>query len=266
MSVRSRTLSIVSIALLSFVLVGCNKAGKAGSDYLAAYDQGRYAEAYDSAARVADKKSGQGRESAALIAGLSAQRLGRDIDAERWLTPILQSPDGAIAGRAGAALGLMAQESGRNLEASVLLEKASTKLSGDEAARSSMYAGDSYRALGKPGEAITAYTRAQGMVQSDTQLRGMIADRMASGSAGGPGTVAKGMWAVQMGAFSTQKNAQAEAVKAARFGSPRVVPVSSSKGQRLYAVRVGAFPGRGAADSLKGRIGTTARVVQTTDE
>jgi len=260
----------VSLVVLSIVavlsLVGCGSSSKAGSDYVTAYEQGRYAEAYESASRIADKKSGQERERAGLIAGLSAQRLGRDSDAERWLAPVLTSPDSAIAGRAGAALGLISQETGRNREAAAFLEKASSKLAGDEAARASMYAGDSYRALGQPAEALIAYTRAQAMVESDAQLRGMIADRMASGSAGGPGSAVKGSWSVQMGAFSTEKNAQTEAAKAARFGAPRVVPITSSKGQRLFAVRVGAFPSRADADALKARIGPTARVLQVNDE
>lgn len=255
----------VAVLVLS-VVASCGSSSKGGADYAALYDQGRYAEAYDAASRVADKKTGQDRERAALAAGLSAQRLDRVSDAERWLTPLLESPDRAVAGRAGAALGLMSQESGNNAKAAELLSQASSRLAGDEAARSSMYAGDSYRALGKQADAINAYTRAQAMVDTDTQLRAMIADRMASGSVGAPGTVSKGMFSVQMGAFSTEKNAQTEAVKAARFGAPRVVPITSSKGQRLYAVRIGAFGSRPEADALKARIGPNARVVPTNDE
>lgn len=239
--------------------------GASGGDYAALYAQGRYTDAYDAAVRVAGTPKG-GSPQAALIAGLSAQALGRNDDATRWLTPLVDNADPNVAGKSAAALGLIAKEQGQNPRAAMLLEKAATRLQDDDdAARALMYAGDAKRAMHLPSEARTLYLKAKDKGVRDVGLKGAIEERLiGSGPAAGP-TSAQGRWSVQAGAFSTSAKAQSLARKLASKGPTRIVPLTKN-GQRLYYVRVGRYASKNEADAVRRAIGSPAFVVETTDE
>ena len=178
---------------------------------------------------------------------------------------MLPNPDSTIAGRAGATLGLISLEEGKYDQAAELLGNASKKLSGDEAARAAMYAGDSLRNGGKTTQARESYIRAQAMVTSDQTLRNQIGERLSTTGFTNtkPGA---GKFSVQVGAFSSQPRAAEAASKFGRFGAVRTVPVRSKAGQTLYAVRLGVFNSRAEADALQRRVGSGSRVVPTNDE
>lgn len=259
-----RTCHVLALLIVLLTQVGCQSspASSGKADYSQAFAQGRYAEAYEEASRVAGSPGASGKAQAALVAGLSAQALGRPDDADRWLRPLTVEPNREISGTAGAALGLIEQERARHPQASTLLLAAAEKLEGDESARAFMYAGDSLTKQGHLGDAKNAYQQATARAGNDRALKTMIADRqsgsMAIRQAATPGPV---KYSVQAGAFSSRNNAITQARALASRGAPRVVEITDSKGRRLYAVRLGMFTSRQDAESLRAKIGATARVV-----
>ncbi|MCC6951356.1 MAG: hypothetical protein IT433_07910, partial [Phycisphaerales bacterium] len=127
-------------ALLTLVLVvasGCAQTPKAAAsdDYVSLFNSGRYSDAYEASSKAAGALRGSNRELAALIAGQSAYRLGRPTESERWLKPLLDSSDRAVAGRAAATLGSLARDRGENRPAFELFDTAASTLTGDDAAR-----------------------------------------------------------------------------------------------------------------------------------
>lgn len=248
-------------------------------NFVALYASGEYTDAYEGAVAAAGSASGANRDEAALIAGLSSHALNRNAEAVRWLAPLENRNDKSVAGKASATMGLIAQERGEHETAARLLSKAAAKLEGDEAARAAMYAGDSYRQLGQTEKAEESYQQARTLVASDNDLRVMIGDRargqMPAPRTGGiakGGTTTKGgtvarnsMLTVQIGAFSSMETAQKEAGKVATRANVRIVPILSG-GKRLYAVRVGQFSNRDAAETIRKQIGGKAVVTVASGE
>ncbi|MCE7972731.1 MAG: hypothetical protein DYG92_00165 [Leptolyngbya sp. PLA1] len=253
-------------ALLTLVLVvasGCAQTPKAASndDYVALFNSGRYSDAYEASSKAAGSLRGSNRELAALIAGQSAYRLGRPTESERWLEPLLDSGDRAIAGRAAATLGSLARDRGENRPAFELFNTAASKLAGDDAARALMYAGDAKHALGEKATARDLWTSAQSKVESDVQLRVQIGDRLAGAYPGSSPAASGGAFTVQAGAFSSRATADALAQKLRPKGPTRVVPISKN-GKTLHAVRVGSYATKAEADKVRASIGSGAIVTR----
>lgn len=262
-TIRAAFLLLAVVTLVS----GCSSPKQQGNaDFVKAFEQHKYAEAYDSAAAAATKLKGQDRDRAALIAGQSAQAVNRNDDARMWLEPLLNNPDSAIAGRAGATLGLVALEQGENSKAAELLDAASRKLSGDEAARAAMYSGDALRNMNQGSRARESYVRAQAMVKTDADLRTHIGERLSGTTTIAAPAPGKGRYSVQVGAFGSPSRAGEAAVKYGRFGATRVVQSPGASGQTFHKVRIGSFASRAEAETLKNKIGSEARVVETNDE
>jgi tetratricopeptide (TPR) repeat protein len=263
--------------VLTPALVGCaggQRSGQTASgDYIELFKSGKYAQAYEVAAAEAQRARGYDADRASLYAGMSAHALDRNDDARRWLRPIITSGDREIAGNASASLGLIAQETNEHASAVELLTTASEKLTGDESARSLMYAGDSMQRLGKRQEAQNAWEEARERVVSDVGLRVMLGDRLAgqgpgvNGPTGGrvstvtASPIGSGGFSVQAGAFSNRRTADSTASRLGKIAPARVVTITSSKGQVLHAVRLGRYTSRAEADQVRVRVGKDARVV-----
>lgn len=245
-----------ALVLVAAALAGCaGQSRHRETTYSQAFEQGRYAQAYEQSSRIAGSLSGGDKEQAALIAGLSAHAMDRNDDAERWLRPLVDSRDSAIAGRAGVTLGLVEQERGSHARAAALLADAGAKLEGPEAARAHMYAGDSLSRLGRRTDAREAYMRASSLAAGDTGLASMIGERL-----GAPGSGGAGRFTVQVGAFTRKTSAETEAARHAARGS-RVVSIVDAQGRTLWAVRIGLFATRQEADATRRQMGASARVV-----
>ncbi len=260
---------VFAALLLACTLAGCSSGQKASgkSDYMVLYSTGQYARAYDEASRVAGGlRSGSQKNEAALIAGLSAQALNRNNDADRWLRPLLTIGDDAVAGQAAAALGLIAAEQNLHRQAADLLTDAATKLKGDNAARSAMYAGDSYRALKQEADAQKSYSRAMGLVQTDSQLRTMIAARQQGPAPQPMSSPGVQTWSVQVGAFTNRFNAQREVDKLRTRGEARIVEIKDKNGRPLYAVRLGRYPSKSQAEAVRRSLGGASWVTDTRGE
>lgn len=298
--------AIAAGVLFAVLLGGCGSSQKVnpGASYTEQYRLGQYREAYSSASNAylsAGGPGGKSRDDAALIAGLSAQAMNRNDDADRWLNLVVRSSNREVSGRASAALGLIAQEKKQHDEAVRLLTSAGEKLGGDDAARAFMYAGDSARALRKPQDAQELYKRAQERADRDPELKSMISTRLVGGgpapdqvgntrnTISNPGTMpqapsgtgtspsqpwnaATGAYTLQVGAFSTvqRANLHADTVKVRAntlgLGMPRVVTTTDRSGKALYAVRIGRFPSLNEADRARRSFGTDARVIHAPGE
>jgi tetratricopeptide (TPR) repeat protein len=280
---RSLGFSLLSLAL---VAGGCSSSPRrdtpssqqtseqARQNFVALYAAGNYSDAYEGAIAAAGSLTGAKRDEASLIAGLSSHALNRNAEAVRWLAPLENRNDRQLAGKASATMGLIAQERGEHETAARLLSKAASRLEGDEAARAAMYAGDSFRQLGQTAQADASYQNARTLVVSDSDLRVMIGDRVAgkavatrpsSGTRPAASSNRNSMLTVQLGAFSSMQTAQKEAQKVATRANVRIVPILSN-GKRLYAVRVGQFSNRDAAENIRKQIGGKAVVTVASGE
>lgn len=259
--------AFIAAALL---LGGCSSTSSGKGDYAASFKAGRYADAYEAASKQATIGSGAKKDQAALIAGLSAQALNRNDDAEKYLSQVVDNADPKVSGEAGAALGLIAAERGQHDKAADLLTKAGRKLEGDQAARAFLYAGDSYKSLGKTSEARGMWSMAQAKVVDDSALRVMIGDRLAAPASPTAPKAAKPVgptkFTVQIGAYSSYTNAQKQLSRYRAYGTPRVVETTDKQGKKLFAVRIGLYPTRAEADKVRKTVGSGAAVMTTAGE
>lgn len=187
MAVRGVWMAVVGVVVLitgSAGVGGCASRPSApkdpAQDYAAMYASGQYQAALEASSKVAGSLRSYDKAKASLIAGLSAQALNRNADAKKFLTPLLEDNDPGISGKAAAALGLIAQEAGQHAEAANLLSSASKQLLNDDKARAAMYAGDSFRAIGKLDEAQKHYLLAQEAIREEGNLRLLVGERLTS--------------------------------------------------------------------------------------
>jgi tetratricopeptide (TPR) repeat protein len=257
---RAKRIMLAAIlAVAAIGLGGCSSGSKAEESYLDAYKSKEYPKALALSESTAKRSTGPAKEQASLIAGLSAHALNKDDEAEEWLRPLsINAKSDEVAGRAGATLGLIAMDRRQFDAAANQLSTAGEKLSGDEGARAWLYAGDAYRQIGSVDKAKAAYVKAESEVQSNTELRLMIAQRRTSPinpPAGPPYNGAVGSSApsgarftIQMGAFTTMASAQDAAKRLGRqamtIGVPYIVQTAGKDGKSMYALRVGGFATR----------------------
>ncbi|MBX3351370.1 MAG: SPOR domain-containing protein [Phycisphaeraceae bacterium] len=266
------TLSVLACLLAAGPsLVGCSSGadqgaiasnprgfdGDASAAMITEYQAGRFSIAYRAATTAASRTTGPERERAILIAGLSAQALNQHDDAEQWLRQIERSADAEIAGRAKAGLGLLAMNRGDHARAAAMLTSAATQLKGDEAARASLFAGQSYEAMNRPERARTQYMIAQGVAQSPS-LKSTITGQLAS--------IGQHGYTVQLGAFASMENARIAVSRfsgqsqSAGMGTPRIVERKGIGGRPLYIVQAGSFRTQQEADTARAALGAaTAR-------
>lgn len=288
---------LVVLFALSMTLGGCASQKTTARPetsrnlYLTLYKRGEYAEAYKEASKIAISNTTAGEfEQAALIAGESAHALKRYEDAQRWLNQVKDSPSRQVSGHALATLGLIDQEYGREASAAELLSRGGAKLGSDDAARAYLFAGDSYARLGQKESATEVWEKARLLVKYDSNLRTTIGARLAGGqvpngtsgavttvTGSGTGTGRKpaagaGGWTLQAGAFSTLSRAVdrskqlAPVTAKAGLAAPRAVMIRDKAGKVMYAVRIGNYPSKQAADAAKGRIPVETYVTEATGE
>lgn len=252
-----RGLTLLVVMLMALPLAAC--AGGASKADLAevteAYRAGRYSEAYAKAEDLSKRSAGLDKDRAGLIAGQAAHAMSNKANAERWLRPLTNSADREINGNANATLGLLAFNERRYAAASVMLSAAAGRLTGDDGARAALYAGDSYEQLAQPVQARSSFQKALAMAQ-DVALRRTIQDRLVQGP-----------YTIQLGAFQTRDRATQIArqnqstAQRAGLPTPVVVTATGGPGSQLFAVQVGTFTTRPAAEAAKARSGLQGVVI-----
>ncbi len=252
-------------------LTGCSSSGGSTQATIAEdYDAGNYQSAYDRAVQVANRSNGRAKEEASLYAGLSAQSMGQASEAEKWLSPLVNSSDPAIAGRAGSALGVLEMDRGNHQKAAALLTQASGKLNGDDAARALYYAGQCYEAMGDTGKATAEYQKASSLAV-DPRLKSEIDSRMNAGGYAAGGGGGSGGYSIQLGAFGSKANADKLAAQMAGqaqsmgYGPPRVAQKRDGSGRTLWVVYVGRFESLQEASKAKKPFGGGAFAAAATD-
>jgi hypothetical protein len=121
------------------------------------------------------------------------------------------------------------------------------------------------------------YKQAEQRLASDGNLRMMLTERQRGGGGGGGTSVGQAgthgggssgtrELTVQVGAFRDRATADREAKSLAQRGvTARVVPLQRD-GQQLWAVRVGKFTNRTAAESIRSSVGGKAVITVASGE
>ena len=290
---RGRLAALFCAVFAVASLTGCQTTGEklAEETYTQAYTAKRYEQALKSAetkSRDTDAPAGD-RERASLVAGLSAYALGKQTVASSYMRPLTASGDKQVAGRANWTLGQIEAERGNHVEASKYLVKAGEELDADDSARAYLLAGDCYWRLKMQTQAKELYEKA-GMRAVDPGVKSTVDARLAGrappaiskpGTGGVPinantGTAKSGAgkatrggpFTVQLGAFEKIESAQTLASQSLATAtkvnapSPTVVATTTADGRTLYAVRVGEYQTREAAQTMLTRLGSKGTVIR----
>lgn len=246
--------AMIASALLALTCAGCHSAPE--RTYSEAYEQKLYTEAYDKASLVAVDEHAKDRQRAALVAGMSAEAIGRNADAKRLLAPLRLSTDRDIAARATATLGLIAKKEGRHAEAAALLSSSGERLEGDGAANARILAGESYQRLGLDAQARSEYQQAKGEAES-AELKA-AAERKSTARP----------YVVQAGAYSTRTAAEraAKSIRPAVLKAGQPLPTiveMAPNGTPLFAVQVGPYHDKATAMAAKAKMNLASAAVTT---
>ncbi|MHC4976404.1 MAG: SPOR domain-containing protein [Planctomycetota bacterium] len=200
-------------ALALVVLIALPGCRNKKVDAAASFEAGRYELAYVEAKHQADHARARRRDEGRLIAGLAAEAMELDDEAPGWLEPLLHHEDGNISGRARVAMAKIEHRRGNTERSRSLLKSAIALLDGPAAQQ--------------------ARTIADSMNISTNEVHATSEQA--------------GVYTVQLGAFSTYRNASTRAERARlesrrySFGDPRVIAITDSRGRDLYLVHVGRF-------------------------
>lgn len=260
--------------LACLALAGCATAPPAASldRAIADYEAGRFTASLASAEQAASR-GGDAlvRDEAAYLAGMSAYRLGRDVEARRWLSSSATSSDAWLAGQSLVTLGSVELRGGDATAAARAFVRAAERLPDpDEAARARTAAGWAYRQLGDDANAKAQFALAK--VPASGPLAGSEAPRnplpraseptMAERTPAPAAPAASGAFTIQAGAFRDSGRARnraeeiADRARELGLGSPAVREKRTAAGVGMWVVQVGRFPDRAAAEKAKSRLGS----------
>lgn len=265
--------ALVGIALVALALLPACVTGPSATASIdraiADYDAGRFAAAFSEAERAASRGGDAiARDEAAYLAGLSAFRLGRDVDARRWLTTSSTSADAWLAGQSLVTLGSVESRGGDDRAAARAFVRAAERLPDpDEAARARAAAGWAYRALGDDANAKDQFALAK--VPAGGPSPSALPPRISLPASGTPPLVDRpsippptGAFTIQAGAFRDADRARSRAAEIgdrARelgLGSPAVRSKRSAAGGEIWVVQVGRFADRASAERIKTKLGS----------
>lgn len=248
---RFGSLCLLALAVALLALGGCasNRAAGGGAlpdmkAVMADYNAGRFLDAYTGAVSLYRRSVVPERDEAAYLAGLSAYRLQRYEDADRYLSPLVRIATTDVAGRAAGTLGLVELERGRYREAAEYFKKAADRLEGQGKAEAAYRAGLAYKESGSHSLARVQFIIARG-ASTDAAFQAKV-DRELKTSG----------YTLQLGVFASRANAEAmvrefQAGRGASIGEARIVTNEGSRGETLYYVNVGTFNSYSAA--IRGR-------------
>ena len=266
-------IALLAFALLAFALLPACATGPSATASLdraiADYDAGRFTAAFTEAERAASRGNDSlARDEAAYLAGLSAYRLGRDVDARRWLTASSTSADAWLAGQSLVTLGSVESRGGDDRAAARAFVRAAERLPDpDEAARARAAAGWAYRELGDEANAKDQFALAKVPAAGPSQVTPQ--PRIPLPASGTPPLVERpstpppptGAFTIQAGAFRDADRARSRAAEIAErarelgLGSPAVRSKRSAAGAEMWVVQVGRFADRASAEKVKAKLG-----------
>lgn len=266
-------LAAVATVILA-ALAGCATGGGNAASIdraIADYEAGRFAASLAAAERAATRGDALSRDEAAYLAGMSAYRLGRDVEARRWLSASSTSSDAWLAGQSLVTLGSVELRGGDALAAARAFVRAAERLpDADESARARTAAGWAYRQLGDDANAKEQFARAKvstsGPATTVPPPRPALPEAstptMTERAPAPPPGPAGGSFTIQAGAFRDADRARGRAAEIAAkarelgLGSPSVRAKRNSSGAEIWVVQVGRFPDRASAEKVKSRLGS----------
>lgn len=238
----------VVLPLLMMSAGGCANADKTTEAFTKLridYDAAEYQQSLDRAIQLRRSTSGQAREEATYIAGLSAYQLKRDQQAIRLLEPIAngRSPYDTkdMRSHAAATLGLLHERAKNCVTAADWFLKAAGMMNaGDDRAEARLHAGWAYQELGRESVA-----RAQFIIALDDALNPELRDLIQA-------ELNITGFTVQLGAFREWDNAMrtladfndsliSATSASSGLGAGRIVTSADDSGHPLYLVQVGHF-------------------------
>ena len=245
--------SLTSLITILLVMSGCDETKTVTiDDAFSHYDRGAYRDAYEVAK---SQNSGQNADSGNFIAGLSAYRLGKAIDAIRHLKAVSNTSHPEMSTTANATLGLIYE--GRQDYSSALryYTKALKHAKNEDLARTHYQVGVVQQKLGQWSSARSHFS----LASTKTRNYALKAQAMQKLNATG--------FTIQLGAYASRSNANKRAVavssvsKRLGFGSPRIVMSKISSGATRYLVQVGRFSTYESARSGQRRLGQSDSAV-----
>ena len=253
---------MVVLAAAGLVLIpGCESSETASREYeLSSYRADREPRR-SGASRTGSGRSGEpSGERARYMAGANAHRRGRLDEAVRLLGPLTGSRDERIAGQANATLGLIHAARSDYAQATLSFRRAIRTLTGEDLAQAYYHLALAEQKLGRERPAQTHFRMAMNKSRSASFQRAV---RQRMGVDG---------YALQVGAFSERANAE-ELARGIRseaaskgWGPPRIVPSTTSSGNRLYLVRMGRFENFQTALDARRRLDRIDAIITPTDQ
>ena len=243
-----RSILVTALLVSAAALCGCGTSPNATlQQTIVDYRAGRYAQAYQQAAKLASGPSRRSADEAAYMAGMSAYRLGRDDEALKHLVRLADHRDDAIAGPAGATVGLIFAKRGNHERALAYYSRAVKRLKGNDQAQAYYHMAITEQKLGRFAQARPRLILAAANA-TDSDLRAAAEHRMQTAG-----------FTLQFGAYSLQRNADERVreigalARQANLSDPQVVALESG-GRKLYHVQAGRFGSYEAALAAKQRL------------
>lgn len=219
------------------------------------FDQQDYAKTYHLATGVATVKNPNLATQGQYLAGVSARRLGRDEQAQRYLTDATRSTDTALAGDAWAELGFLYNRQDHFRQAADAFGNAAVKLNGQDRANAYFQAGIAQQKLGFWPAARSSLLLARGY-NRDATIGSQIDNYLETTG-----------FTLQVGAYRSQVNAQARVKDVAnrtqylRVGLPQINRTFSTQAGTYYRVHVGRFTDYPSAAHAQKQMGFTDALI-----
>lgn len=264
--------------MIALALASCQPPQR-DADAIARFQSGDYPTAYALTINRTAIGTAQERQRAALIAGQSAQAMGRHDEATRLLSPLVASPDPAVAGTAHATLGMAANDRGDHRAAVEHFTLAAGLLTADDAQQAKIRAGASARKAGLPAPSFSASsatsrtptppapTQRLAAPAPSISVNDTPAPARPVGTARPTASLPDGPYTLQFGAFAQRSRAEsvarqhASACARAGLPPPAIHSVRDDAGRSLFAVRSGVFRSRAVAESTLRQTGVTGVVL-----
>ena len=268
---REINLSIWSA--LIFFCVSCESQPKAGnlSSAVSRYEEGRYAVALSESQNLVRSDDRATSTQGALIAAMSSYKLGNMDQAQKFAIQASSAQDGNVSGGALVLLGDINLSQHHPQEAAVFYSQAAAKLSGSDAVRARECAERARNMLEAPAITTVVVLGKERDKSEDAEIAPAPAwtlqpkatsaapQRAATKSAvdhPAGNSVADREFTIRAGSYSTQAAAKqrskdlASDLKRSKAPTARIDTIHSAKGEELFAVRIGTWPTRVAAEKV----------------
>ncbi len=280
-------MTILSCLTLACAVIACDSPPQASnfSSAVSRFEEGRYDAALAQGQSLAQSSDATTAAQGALIAAMSAYKLGRIDDAERFAMRARSSPTGEVAGGALVLLGDIRLAQHRPSDAAAFFLLAAERLPAADAARARACAAQAtaapeVRQVDRDNVAVDPTQGADAqptiVTAKPTPPPVVVAGKTtqpiaATASSTDTALIARRSFTIRAGSYSTQSAADKRAkdlakdLQRAKMPAARVDQIYSVKGEELFAVRIGSWPTRAAAEKVLTTLGRRDLMVGAVD-